>query len=264
MSCAVLYARISERQMVRDENGKLVPISDSIDSQLEACRALATSRRMAVVAEYVDRLATGTKARENLTKALAHAKRVGGALIVRDLHRATRSPSLMSDIADFCRKHKVSILTVDGLSLDFTDPRTSPIAELMATQLAAFGKFECRSRANAISIARQQKRERGEYEGGSCPYGLRVVGGKLKPHLGELEAVKKILYWRDRKASLDTICYRLGREGHRPRKGGAWCRTTVDRICKYWRSALRDGGAVGERARRLVGSAVGIVETPNS
>lgn len=260
MPVAVIYARISERRMVRDEHGQLVPESDSIEDQLAVCRQLATHRKMAVVAEYVDRLMTGTKARKNLTAALDHAKRVGGALIVRDLHRATRSPGLMSDIADFCCKHKVSILTVDGLCLDFTDPRTSHIAEFMAHQIASMGKYECRSRANAISIARQLKKERGEYEGGSCPYGLRVVGGKLKPHLGELEAVKKILYWRDRKASLDTICYRLGREGHRPRKGGAWCRTTVDRICKYWRSALRDGGAVGERARRLVGSAVGIKE----
>lgn len=259
MGCAVIYARISERAMVRGEDGQLTPVSDSIDDQLEACRALATRRGMAVVAEYTDRLMTGTKARENLTKALEHARRVNGVLIVRDLHRATRSPRVMSDIADFCCKHKLSILTVDGLSLDFTDPRTSHIAELMGQMIATMGKFECRSRANAIAIARRMKKERLEYEGGPCPYGLRVQGGKLKPHLGELEVVKLLLYWADRgKTSRQTMCHRLAREGYRPRSGGAWNRTTVNRIIRYWRDALRDGGAVGERARKLVGSAVGV------
>lgn len=264
MGCAVIYARISERRMVRTETGELVPESDSIDSQLDACRALATARRMAVVAEYTDRLKSGRKPRANFDAALDHAKRVGGVLIVRDLFRATRSLSHMVNVVKFCREHNVSIIPVEGVGLDFTNPATVNMSVLIATILAAVGEYYCQVGADAIKASRRVKRERGEHLGGSCPYGLRAVGGKLKPHLGELEAVKKILYWRDRKASLDTICHRLARDGHRPRKGGAWCRTTVDRICKYWRSALRDGGAVGERARELVGSAVGIVETQES
>jgi DNA invertase Pin-like site-specific DNA recombinase len=255
---AIIYARISERRMIRDDQGQLVPESDSIEAQLDACRRLATLRGAAVVAEYVDRLKSGLKRRKNFDDALKHARDCKGVLIVRDLLRATRSPGHMADVVEFCVKHRVSILTADGLTLDFTSPHSTPVAEMLGGMLAVVGRFYCRAQASAISISRQKKKHACDYQGGPAPFGLRVRKGKLVPCAPEMETLHMMMAWRERGTSYELIAHRLNHAKCYRRSGKPWAWQQVQRTTRHWREALRSEGPYGDMARKHVGPAVGI------
>lgn len=170
-----LRAAIYARQSVDDSEG--------IGRQMEACRALASSRDYSVVETYTDDGVSGYRERGQGT---AFARMLDDArtgrfdvLIVRKLDRLARSLAALEALT----AAKVQVVTTDG-EVDLT----TASGRLVANVLTSVARAESETKAERRVFANKARRGVGIPTSGRVPYGYVWISTKDRRESGSEEA----------------------------------------------------------------------------
>ncbi|MHB8419122.1 MAG: recombinase family protein [Myxococcales bacterium] len=155
----------------------------SLEAQREKVEAYAKLYDLALVEVIVD---AGQSAksldRPGLQKALGmlRAKQADALLVVK-LDRLTRS---VRDLGDLLERHFAPGKS-DLLAVDMQIDTRTPGGRMMLNILASVSQWEREVIGERTSTAMQHKRSRGEFTGGTAPYGFRL--GEDGEHLAPVE-----------------------------------------------------------------------------
>ena len=159
---AVLYGRFSPRPSP-DE-------CDSVEKQLERCRAYALSQGYVVIAEHGDKDLSGGRAdnRPGLQKAVAEACRRKAVLVVTSLSRLARNTRDAIDLAE-----RLNVAGADLAVIQENVNIRSPMGRFVFTLFSALAQLEREQIAERTSTAmvRHQANGRRMPRPDRCPYG---------------------------------------------------------------------------------------------
>ena len=224
---AVIYARFSPRRNSED--------CESVEQQLEKCRAYCKAMDYAIIGEEFDKAKSGKdRTRDGLTKAMDRAKVHKAVLVVRDLARLTR------DVRDALDIREELFCAGAGLAdLETRMDTAGPMGECLMTIKAAFDKLQRVQTAIKTSDMLRWKQRAGQCVSRFPPYGWKIGreevqhSGKIKRIMvqddDEQDALRRIKKWRKEGMSLHRIRIRLGEEQMKCR-GKAWHINTITRI----------------------------------
>lgn len=149
-----------------------------------------------------------------------------GVLLVAKRDRLARDVVLAAMIERLAERQGGRVLTADG-----TGNGSGPEAQLMRGMVDLFAQYERAIIRARIRAALAVKKRRGELIG-SVPYGCRLGsdGRTLMPDPGEQRVVEVVRAGRARGLTLRAIGAELDSLELRPRTGGAWHPTTINRI----------------------------------
>ncbi len=100
---------------------------------------------------------------------------------------------------------------------------SSAAGKMFLTMLAAFAEMERNLTSERIKAVLQKKRERGEFTGGTVPFGWRLLpGGLLEMHDHEQETIRVARDLRAEGLSLRKIGARLHELGRQPKQSSRW------------------------------------------
>jgi len=225
---AILYVRVSTTEQA--EKGV------SLEAQEKSLRAYCEMRGLEIAELVID---AGVSAGKPL------ASRPGGEKIIEaiktkkvDLVVAWKLDRLFRDCVDCLtatsawEKKGVALHLVDlgGQSVD----TTSSTGRFFLTMLAAMAEMERNRIRERTASAMQYKKEKGEYCGGSAPYGWRVSedGINLESHNIEQEIIRAAHELRNEGMSLLAVGGHLEKSGMLPRNGKKWHAETVKSVLK--------------------------------
>ena len=227
---AAIYVR---RSAVDTENKQSDAFSRSLQAQERECRAFAERQGLSVVEVYRDK--TGTSASHLTTNRRPEMERamseIGGrfkTLIVWAFDRATRKGIAEAGaILDTVEKADGRLVSVtDGVD---TNDET---ARLMIAIRAEMARDEMTKLSTRTRRGKDEQRRRGEYLGGSLPYGLlrdpnAEFGVVVDEAAAEVirEAVDVLLAG----ASLKEACATMNDKGHLTTSGATWSASTLRR-----------------------------------
>jgi site-specific DNA recombinase len=224
-----LYARVSTDEQREGQN---------IDSQIEEVRRFAAANQWPVYGVYKDEGWSGAVlARPDLDRLRDDAsKGLFKAVVLNDVDRLARDVSHLGIIKRDLERHGVQIV------FRKLPTSSSPTHDLMVNILGSFAQFE---RALIADRTRRGKRFKVEvrklYVGSHPPFGYRYVCGDKKAgrdgHLEidpvEAPIVRQIFEWVDAEGlSARRVLIRLNATNYRPRNGGSWAKSTVNRILR--------------------------------
>jgi len=160
MKTAILYARYSPRPDGAE--------SESIEMQLEKCRAYCLAHDYKVVATFEDRELSGARAdnRPGLQNALKACCQHKSTLVAYSLSRVARNAKDTLDIADLLQKCDANLALLD-LNLD----TTSAMGRCVLTILAAVAELERNQIAQRTSDAMQRHQRNGKRMSRYAPAG---------------------------------------------------------------------------------------------
>lgn len=174
-----------------------------------------------LVSLQIDRGLSGKRAdnRPGLQAALTEACERGAVLVVYSLSRLCRSTQDALAISE-----RLADAGADLCSLTEAIDTTNPAGELFYTIVAAFGQFERRIIGERTAMGMQQKKAKGQFCGGSPPYGWRVGpdGVQLEPVPEEQATAARAAALRLEGRSLRAIGRILEAEGRPARGGRSW------------------------------------------
>lgn len=209
---AFVYCRISQ-----DRDGAGL----GVHRQEEDCRRLATERGYTVTRVFVDNdiSAYSGKARPQYTEMLAALRR-GEASAVFCWHtdRLHRSPIELEAYIDVCEAHGVKTFAVKSGELDLA----TDSGRMVARMLGAAARYESDQKATRVRRAMEQKAMKGEWLGGTRPFGWQIVDGVPQPDPLEAAVVKDVSNAVLEGQSLGSIVARLNEAGVRTTTGRTW------------------------------------------
>ncbi len=223
---AIAYLRVSTEEQAAE--------GVSLDAQEDRIRAYAALRGLELVELVCD---PGVSAGKTL------AAREGGGRLLEVVRRgraraviAYKLDRLFRDAADCLTvtagwdKAGVALHLVDlgGQSID----TGSALGRFFLTVIAGAAEMERNLVRERTALAMARKRERREFCGGEPPYGWRLGadGVHLEPEPVEQAVAVAARRLRGRGLSLRQVAARLEGRGLRPRSGGRWYATTVQRL----------------------------------
>lgn len=237
---AVIYLRVSTDEQADTGFG--------LDVQRERCRAMATVKGFAVVAEHVDAGLSGTLApgaRPGLAAVLA-AVDAGDVetVIVYALDRLGRRTSIVLDVVDRLRVAGCAVVSCRE-SLD----GTTPAGAFVLTMFAALAQLERDTIVERTTAGRNARGAKDGERGGRVPFGYRRTAAGLTVDADAAAIVRRIIAERFRKGgTLESIAERLNADGiPTPRGGQTWRPSSVAVV---W--ANRDAYAGGTRGASAV------------
>jgi site-specific DNA recombinase len=186
---AAIYARISNDR----ESTEL-----GVERQEKLCRRLAAQLEVDVVDVFIDNDTSAstisTKARPRYDEMLRRA-RLGefSMILAYSNSRLTRRVREYLDIIDLAKQYSVRVHTVQSgtFNLNTAD------GQAVATTIAAWDQAEAERTSERIKAAKAQRAEKGEWHGGTPPFGYRSANTKLveNPRESALvhEAARRIL-----------------------------------------------------------------------
>lgn len=215
-----MYARVSTTEQVD---------GTSLTTQTERCRAYIGAQGWALSGEFIDEGVSGAKANRPALERLLDAVRNHDveAIVVSKLDRLGRSMRHLVGLLGELDDRGVRVVSVaEGF-----DSQT-PAGRLQRNILGSFAEYEReqireRTTSGLVATARD-----GFWPGGQPPYGWRLArdGRHTKVELDQDEAlvlrmaaemlVVEGMQWAD-------VARRLNANGHFPRKGGSWNRTSL-------------------------------------
>jgi DNA invertase Pin-like site-specific DNA recombinase len=182
-----------------------------------------------VVAEYRETESGKKNDRPELAKALAHAKRVKGTLVIAKLDRLGRNVHFISGLMET----GVSFIAADSPNDD----------KFMLHLKASFAEEEARKISERTRAALAALKARGVKLGSSRDGAHRVTGGanpEASKRAGEVATANKVAAYseihtmirdlKDSGLSLQEIADRLDSEGQTTRRGKKWNRIQVSRV----------------------------------
>jgi DNA invertase Pin-like site-specific DNA recombinase len=225
MPDAVLYGRFSPRPSA-DE-------CDSVEKQIERCRAYAAGHGYTVVAEHADKDLSGGRAdnRPGLQKAIAEACQRKAVLVVYSLSRLARNTRDAIDLAE-----RLNAAGADLAVIQENVNTRSPMGRFIFTLFSALAQLEREQIADRTSTAmlKHQASGRRMTRPDRCPYGWRVDPldpGRLAEDADEQAVIARIRQERQKGSTLREIAAALDRAGIRCR-GGRWTHSTVRSIIR--------------------------------
>lgn len=217
---AGIYVRVSTDEQARDGYGLAV--------QRERCRAQATAKGLAVVAEYADEGISGTldaTARPGLADMLA-AAHLGeiDTVIVLSLDRLARKTRLVLEIVETLDRARCDLVSVKE-SLDTTTPQ----GQFTLTIFAALAQLERDVIVQRTSDGRNERGRRDGERGGRMPMGYRRVGdGLIEVDTDAAPVVRRIFAHRAEGKTLQAIADALNADAvPNPQGGRRWEPATV-------------------------------------
>jgi site-specific DNA recombinase len=217
---AVLYARFSPRPSA-DE-------CDSVEKQLERCRAYSAGHGYRVVGEHSDKDLSGSRAnnRPGLQKAIAEACRRKAILIVYSLSRLARCTKDAINLAE-----RLNAAGADLAVIQENVNTRSPMGRFIFTLFSALAQLEREQIAERTSTAmlRHQAKGRRMTRPDRCPYGWRpdpADPDRLAEDTDEQAVIARIRQERRKGRGLREIARALGTGGIECR-GGSWSHSTV-------------------------------------
>jgi DNA invertase Pin-like site-specific DNA recombinase len=225
MPDAVLYARFSPRPSA-DE-------CDSVEKQLERCRAYAAGHGYTVVAEHSDKDLSGGRAdnRPGLQKAIGEACQREAVLVVYSLSRLARNTRDAIDLAE-----RLNTADADLAVIQENVNTRSPMGRFIFTLFSALAQLEREQIAERTSSAmlKHQANGRRMTRPDRCPYGWKL-DPRQPDRLAEDEAEQAVITCirqeRGKGCTLREIAAGLDRSGVRCR-GGRWDHSTVRSILR--------------------------------
>ena len=221
---AVLYARFSPRPMP-DE-------CDSVEKQLERCRAYCKGHGYEVVSEFHDKDLSGGRAdnRPGLQKAIGAACKKQAVLVVHSLSRLARCTKDAIDLAEQPNK----VLALDLAVIQENVNTRSPMGRFIFTLFSALAQLEREQIAERTSSAmlRHQAKGRRMTRADRCPFGWRidpVDQTRLIEDGEEQGTIKRIRQAHQNGGGLREIARSLERAGISCRQG-SWSHTTIRSI----------------------------------
>ncbi|WP_442922001.1 MULTISPECIES: recombinase family protein [unclassified Microbacterium] len=215
--------------------------AEGIESQRERCSALARSRDWQIVDSFTDNETKASDVRGPGTGWGRMLPRIGkdfDVVVSVDLDRLARNTRDLNKLIDL----GAAIVTVDG-EIDLT----SADGEFRATMIVGIARFETRRASERQKRHKAAKAERGEWHGGTPPYGFKVERGTLVPRADEAEriqeAIRRLLNLR---VSMHSIIVDWNDRGIKTRKGNHWRQSNL-------RSILLNRSLLGETSAGVVG-----------
>jgi site-specific DNA recombinase len=223
MPQAVLYARFAPRPSAEE--------CDSVEKQLERCRAYSHGHGYTVVAEYFDKDLSGGRAdnRPGLQRAIAAACDRKAVLVVSALSRLARCTRDAIDLAE-----RLSAAGADLAVIQESVNTRSPMGRFIFTLFSALAQLEREQIAERTSSAmlRHQAKGRRMTRPDRCPYGWRpdpADPGRLAPDAREQSIITRIRRERQKGSGLREIARALD-AAEIDCRGGRWCHSTVRSI----------------------------------
>jgi DNA invertase Pin-like site-specific DNA recombinase len=220
MPLAVLYARFSPRPNP-DE-------CDSVEKQLERCRAYCEGHGYTVVAQHHDKDVSGERAdnRPGLQKAITAACDRKAVLCVYSLSRLARCTKDAIDLAE-----RLSAAGADLAVIQENVNTRSPMGRFIFTLFSALAQLEREQIAERTSSAmlRHQSKGRRMTRADRCPFGWRThpaEPNRLMEDADEQRVIVRIREEHKHGRGLREIARRLDAAGISCR-GGRWSHTTI-------------------------------------
>lgn len=211
-SGAFIYCRISQ-----DRTGAELGVS----RQEEDCRKLAADRGLEVARVFVDNdiSAYSGRKRPAYSEMLAALER-GEASVVLCWHtdRLHRSPVELETYIDICKAHGVKTFAVKSGELDLA----TDAGQMIARMLGAAARYESDQKATRVRRAMEQKAMKGEWLGGTRPFGWTFADGAPVPHPTEAAVVKDACNAVLQGQSLGSIVAQLNAAGITTSVGKPW------------------------------------------
>ncbi len=194
----------------------------SLEAQASRLRSyIASQEDWSLVREFCDQASGATTERPNLQRALteATAQRFDLLLVYR-VDRFARSVRGLASLLE----------ALDAAGVAFrsaTEPfdTSTPAGRMMVQMLGVFAEFERATIIDRVIADMERKAARGEWCGGSRPYGYLIDSdtGHLVPKADEVPVVKAIFdrYTRGR-LGLKSVANWLNERGHRTKAGRPW------------------------------------------
>lgn len=225
---AILYARFSPRPNEEE--------CESVERQLERCRAYCAAHGYVVAGEYFDKAISGKDihSRKGFQEAMKRAMIGKRMLVVTDLDRLSRTTKdalLVADDLQAAHAH----LAIISLQID----TTTPVGEMIYTVLAALAQMQRKQTAARTRAAMLRHQQNGRRMSKRTPFGWQpdaVNHALMVRDEDEQAIIAWILEEHARGKGMRTICRELTEEGITCR-GGAWYHQTVKAI-------LRRSGAI--------------------
>ncbi|HEV3256589.1 MAG TPA: recombinase family protein [Gemmataceae bacterium] len=232
MTPAVIYARFSPRPNPEE--------CDSVEKQLERCRAYSVGHGYTVVAEHHDKDLSGGRAdnRPGLQAAIAAACRRKAVLVVYALSRLARNTRDAIDLAE-----RLNAAGADLAVIQENVNTRSPMGRFIFTLFSALAQLEREQIAERTSSAmlRHQAKGRRMTRPDRCPYGWQpdpADPDHLVEDAEEQAAIGRIREEHRQGRGLRAIARVLDQAGIGCR-GGCWSHSAV-------RSVLRRAGQLAE------------------
>jgi DNA invertase Pin-like site-specific DNA recombinase len=232
MALAVVYARFSPRPSPEE--------CDSVEKQIERCRAYCSGHGYDVVAVYNDKELSGGRAdnRPGLQKAITAACAKKAILCVYSLSRFARNTKDAIDLAE-----RLNSAGADLAVIQENVNTRSPMGRFIFTLFSALAQLEREQIAERTSSAmlRHQANGRRMTHPDRCPFGKRpdpLDPARLIDHPEEQAVIATIQAARSKGKGFKAIAHLLEAKGITCR-GGSWHHTTV-------RSILRRVGELAE------------------
>jgi DNA invertase Pin-like site-specific DNA recombinase len=204
-------------------------------AQEQACIRYAELRKLGDVQVYCDVGVSGSTPLD---------KRPQGGQLVGDIDDgevdavvAVRLDRLFRDTADTLTTVKwwdtldvaLHLLDMGGSAVD----TSSPIGRLLITVLAGMAEFERQLIAERTAAAKRAQRARGEYLGGTVPFGFELDDRQLVPHEEERNIAAVALHERSQGKTWDQVAKLLNRR-ELLNRGRPWRKDTLcRRIGRY-------------------------------
>lgn len=224
---AFIYTRISDDRTD----------GDGVARQASACQAHAARLGLDVVHVFTDNSIsawkTGTRPQYEAMLARLPELGNGGAVLVFNLDRLTRDLGELASVVEQFQSAGVLLESVNGGRVDFRnsdDLLKGGLVGLIANVESA-RKSE-RSKASTL-----QRIGRGEWTGGTRPFGWQKGSGHWELHPSEAQLVRDAYAHVLTGGSLGSFVSRMNAEGVTTSRGGRWDTTKLRQILKRPRNA---------------------------
>jgi site-specific DNA recombinase len=232
---AILYAAKS----TEDKHG-------SIPTQLKDGRAFAEREGFKVVAKYEDEKASAYKGDRGpgLAEALAHAARIGAALIVQHSDRLARGDGKQA-------RHLAELFFASsrkGITLRSVQDDSTFDSPILVAVMGERNMEDSRRKSQAVKAGLDRRRKRGLPLGGPPSFGYRYERNELDERLRviepiQAEVVRRIVAWHLAGKGYMAIAQELRKDGSPSPKGGPW---NSSRVCSvlsnpFIAGLIRDG-----------------------
>lgn len=222
----------------------------SLDAQRDACAAYVARQEGWSLSEarYDDGGFTGANLeRPAFQRLLADvaAKKVD-VVVVYKVDRLSRSLLDFARLMAQLNEHGVSFVSV---TQNFST--ADAMGRLTLNMLMSFAEFEREMIAERTRDKIRATRARGDWSGGTTPFGYRVIDRRLVPEDGEADTVRELFALFLETRSLSETARRLNAAGLYPRArrskhGPGWSKVTVGTVLRspLYAGRLRVGGAL--------------------
>jgi site-specific DNA recombinase len=157
------------------------------------------------------------------------------ALVVWKLDRYSRNVKEGLELFSYFEKKGYDLISVrDQINT------ATPAGRAFFQMALVFAEWERNTIVERVKTGLAVKRARGEFAGGSAPYGWRIEDGCIVLHVEEQKRLERMRRWQESDLmSCKAIAEKLNAEGIPSKRGGLWSDETVRRALKQQQKTLK-------------------------